>query len=337
MVDRGRANRWRGLVLLAVVSCLGAGRAGADTDGCPTWLPDFSRECHRQARPEGTAMPMSFPYLFEDPYITSGLNFVGIWHEFPNGSVFQGGQLGVLALQIRLALTEDLAFIATKDGIGFLDADNPLIPDDTGFFNLSVGLKYKLLEWSGEVAGDDHGAILSPSLRYEIPLGQRAVYQGHDSGVFIPALSGAYRINRFHGIFAVGGQAPVDTAKGSSSFFYNAHVDYSFPLGNEWVPYLVPFMEYNGIHWIDSGGGKRKVSTTTMGAIPIGAVPGFEGVDVANLGNLMVSGQDYYTMAWGVRLLFAHGLSLGAAYERPLTNQKEITRQRVTTMVTWEF
>ena len=187
------------------------------------------------------------------------------------------------------------------------------------------------------MAGDDHGAVLSPSLRYEIPLGQRAVYQDHDSGVFIPALSGAYRINRFHGVFGVGGQAPVDSARGSSSFFYNAHVDYAFPLGNEWVTFLVPFMEYNGIHWIDSGRGKRKV-TTTAGAVPIGvAQPGIEGVDVANLGNLQVGGDDYYTMAWGVRLLLAHGLSLGASYERPLSNQKEITRQRVTTMVTWEF
>jgi hypothetical protein len=281
-------------------------------------------------------MPMSFPYLFEDPYITSGLNFVGIWHQFPNSSVFQGGQLGVLALQIRLALTDRLAFIATKDGIGFLDADNPIIKDGTGFFNLSAGLKYKLLDWSGEVAGDAHGAVLTPSLRYEIPLGQRKVFQDHDSGIFIPALSGAYRINNFHGIFGVGAEAPVDTAKGSTSFFYNAHVDYAFPLGNEWVTHLVPFMEYNGIHWIDSGHGTRTVSTK-MGTIPIGAVPGFEGVDVINLGNTHVSGDDYYTMAWGVRLPLRGGLCLGAAYERPLSHRREITRQRVTTELTWEF
>ena len=60
--------------------CLLAGDARAADEDCPYWFPDFS--CDRQARPDGSVMPMSTPFLFEDPYITTGLNFVGIWNEY---------------------------------------------------------------------------------------------------------------------------------------------------------------------------------------------------------------------------------------------------------------
>lgn len=55
-------------------------------------------------------------FLFEDPYITTGLNFVYVYQRLPEGPVFDGGEAQVLALQIRAAITEKLGFIATKDG-----------------------------------------------------------------------------------------------------------------------------------------------------------------------------------------------------------------------------
>jgi hypothetical protein len=324
---------------LAVLGLTGL-PAGAAGDGCPTWLPDFSPDCERQARPPGAVMPLSFPYLFEDPYVTTGLNFVGIWHDFPSsvaGLPF-GGQLGVLALQIRLALTDRLAFIATKDGVGFLDTSGASpVRDDTGVFNLTPGLKYQLVRWEGEVVGDDHSFFLTPSLRYEIPIGNRAVLQDHDDGIFIPALSTAYSINDFHGIFGIGGQIPINSSKNSQNLFYNFHVDYAYPLGEGTLTHVVPFVEWSGIHWTQSGRGNRLVNLEGSSTVNVGAVPGFEGVDVANLGNLLVSGNDYLTMAVGLRLPFRNGLSLGASYEWPLSNVNDLTDQRVTMMLTWEL
>lgn len=327
---------WTLLVLAAF--CLGTTARSADADDCPPWFPDLSRECERQARPEGSVMPMSFPYIFEDPYVTSGLNFVGIWHEFPDDSVFLGGQLGVLALQIRLALTERLGFIATKDGIGFLDQDNAVLKDDTGLLNMTLGFKYAAWEWEGE----DRSAIVTPSLRYEIPLGQRGVFQDHDDGMLIPAISGAYQHGAWHVIAGIGGHAPLDGDKNSSNFFYNFHFNHAFPLGDRAVTHVVPFIELNGINWTGSGNGSRTINTA-VGPLPIGTgvallgVAPFEGVDVVNLGNLGVSGNNYVTMAWGVRLPMERGLSLGVAYERPLSSREDLTEQRVTTMLTWEF
>jgi hypothetical protein len=321
--------------LCALLACAGLmlpGAGWAEESRCGTWFPDFG--CDREARPDGSVIPISFPYLFEDPYITSGLNFVGIWHEYPDESVFAGGQIGVLALQIRLAITERLAFIATKDGLAFHDPDNALLENEEGFFNLGLGFKYAAWSWKD----GEQSAIVTPSLRYEIPSGQDKVYQGTDGdGIIIPAVSGAYQHGSWHVIAALGGNAAIDGDKNSNNFFYNLHIDHAFEVENRIVRFVVPFIELNAIHWTASGDGSRKVDTK-IGSLPIGAVkPGFEGSDVINLGNTRVSGNDYITMAWGVRFPMEGGFDIGASYERPLSNHEDITEQRVTLNITWEF
>jgi hypothetical protein len=110
----------RRLVILAA-SLLGlrAPLASQAEGGCAagTWLPDFRCDDH-QARPEGAFNPVGMPHLFEDPYITTGLNFAYIYHRLPDsgplGVAFDGGGAHALALQIRVALTDRLALIATK-------------------------------------------------------------------------------------------------------------------------------------------------------------------------------------------------------------------------------
>jgi len=288
-------------------------------------------------------MPMSAPYLFEDPYIQTGLNFVGIWHQFPENSIFTGGQVGVLALQARLAITDRVAFIATKDGLSFWDVNTKLggtkvLGDETGFFNITAGFKVKAWEWQG----DDQSVVLTPSLRYEIPVGNQDVYQGHDDGILIPALSGAYQNGFWHVIADLGGQAPPSDSKNSSLIFYNIHLDHAFATGSQAAPYVVPFMSLNGLHYTHSGDGDRKVETVpglpaSVRRLDRLGLRGFEGVDVANLGTKAVAGNDIITMAWGLRVPLQYGLSFGAAYERPISNQKDIFEQRVTMMITWEL
>jgi len=328
---------WIALLVCAGLLLSGPVWAQKDEAGekekCGKWFPDFT--CDREARPDGSVMPMSFPYLFEDPYVTSGLNFVGIWNQYPDDSVFSGGQIGVLALQIRVAITERLAFIATKDGLAFHDPDNPLLDNETGFFNLGVGFKYAAWTWED----GEQGAIVTPSLRYEIPSGQDKVFQGTDGdGILIPAVSGAYRHGSWHIITSLGGNAAIDGDKNSSNLFYNLHIDHAFAIEHDIVRFIVPFIELNGIHWTDSGDGSRKVDLKGLPSLPIGAVaPGFEGSDVINLGNRSVGANDYITMAWGIRLPMQGGFDVGASYERPLSSHEDVTDQRVTLNVTWEF
>ena len=118
--------------------------ASALAQECPKWFPDL--RCEREARWEGFRKPIIAPYLFEDPFVTTGASLYYIYHEFPDDSALGGGEVHVAALQLRLALTERLGFIATKDGYVWLRPDLPLLDDEEGWMNLGAGLKYILWE-----------------------------------------------------------------------------------------------------------------------------------------------------------------------------------------------
>ena len=326
------------LVFFLTLMGSGLGRA----EECTGLFPDFG--CDREARPEGHVAPMSMPYLFEDPYITTGLNLVGIYHNFPSDSVFEGGEAGVLALQARLAITDRLAFIATKDGLTVLDPDNSLLKDPTGFMDVTVGFKY------AAIADREAGLIVTPSLRYEIPVGTDNLLQGRGKGVVIPAVSVGWGPGNVHVIASLGSQIAVDGDKDSSSLFYNIHLNQAFE--SDWIPgadFIVPFIELSGTTWVDSGDGSSTIDLDGGGRVPLRAAQDllygngvtadrrFEGADVANLGSSGMAGEDLITMAWGIRVPFRNGISTGFAYERALSQRKDIFEQRATWMVSYDF
>jgi hypothetical protein len=315
----------------------------ASDDSCPTWVPDL--KCDRQGRYEGFVMPMSMPYLFEDPFITTGANLVGMFHTVDDRRNFKGADIGVLALQLRLAITDKLAFIATKDGFLMYRPDTKIsdVPaladptnnkqlqsDEDAFLNATIGFKYAMIEIPEE------NFILTPAIRYEIPLGNDEVFQGRGDGVFIPSATAAWGRGDFHVIAGLGGQIPVDSEMESTSLFYNLHLDYAL------FEKLVPFVELSGIHWTNSGNGGLNLNTN-LGDVPLDAAQGllntgsFEGADVANLGSRSIKGQNLLTMAWGVRVPLDDHTSLGLSYERGLSGKKHFFEQRVTAMATYEF
>jgi hypothetical protein len=336
----------RSLALGLLLALAGVPRAEAAEGDCPTLLPDL--HCARTARPEGSGLPMSMPYLFEDPYITSGLQFVGVWHDLPEDSLFRGGDVGVLALQARLAITDWLAFIATKDGYTILrpnvrvgdvapgapNARQRLIKEDEGFMDITAGFKAKVLDWND--------LVVTPALRYEIPLGDAEVFQGNGDGVLIPSASAGWHRDGWHLLASLGGQVPIDEDQNSTSIFYNLHVDHAFAVKCGVLRYLTPFVELSGIHWVESGNGQKGVDTA-LGRLPLSTAQAalgtgaFEGADVANLGSSGISGANLVTMAWGVRAPLEGGLNVGLAYERPLSNRRDIFEQRLTLMASWEF
>ena len=132
---------------------------------CPTWFPDF--RCDRHGRYDGFVPTMMHPYLFEDPFITTGISVWGLWHEFPDSSILDGGQLWDVAVQARVAITDRIAFIATKDGWVNFQPGLDLLADDKGFTDITVGFKGSLID------DRDKNFILSPSLRFQIPVGRQ--------------------------------------------------------------------------------------------------------------------------------------------------------------------
>jgi hypothetical protein len=341
---RRRGSTVVGLAALVAFGCL-ARRAYA-TDECTGFLPDFG--CDREARPAGHVAPMSMPYLFEDPYITTEVNLVGIYHGFPSDSVFEGGDAGIIALQARLALTDRLAFIATKDGYMINSPDNPWLKQDEGFMDISGGFKYAVIDDRAR------GIIVTPSLRFEIPVGNSDVLQGDGEGVFIPAVSMGWGPKKVHLITDIGAQLPIDKDRDSSSVFYNVHLDQAFEV--DFIPgadYIVPFIELNGMVWVDSGEGKKSIDLKSPPAPAqhvslrtaqnilhdngVTADRRFEGADVANLGSSGMAGEDLVTFAWGVRVPLRSGMWTGFSYERALSQRKDIFEQRATWMVDYQF
>jgi hypothetical protein len=280
---------------------------------------------------------MGMPYLFEDPHITTGANFVYIIHRFDPDSAFLGGEAHVLALQLRVALTDRLAFIATKDGLTMLRADNPALPEENNIFDMTVGFKYALFE------SREEDFILTPALRYEIPLGSKVLYQNYGKGVFIPSASFSWGLKRFgleHAqlIGSLGGQVPAKSARNSRSLFYNIHLNYAFEVDLGVLEHVVPFIELNGMHWTAGGDGMNPIFLAGGGSVPVALLGPFEGYDIANLGNLGIAGRDVVSLGGGVRLPTSWGVSFGLMYEGAVVRQSgAILGQRFTFMATWEL
>ena len=91
---------------------------------------------------EDFVMPVGNFIYFEDPFITTDVRLIYVHHTIPNRSVLRGGQVQAVAAQIRIALTEKLALIATKDGYSWVDSHITAAGD--GWNDLAIGLKYVL-------------------------------------------------------------------------------------------------------------------------------------------------------------------------------------------------
>jgi hypothetical protein len=323
-----RSFRGRRAARLAFAMLSLAQAANALPPECPTFFPDFS--CDREARYEGFVPPLTAPYLFEDPFITTGLSGWYVWHQFPGGSILDGGDIQVAALQARVAITDRLAFIATKDGYAWYDPGLDIIDTTSGWFDIAAGLKYALVKIP------EHDFILTPALRFEIPVGNKRVYSGWGDGIFIPSISAAWGIENFHVIASIGSQLPVDMGDQSTQFFYNLHLDYAV-----WE-HFVPLVELNGYTYTDSGNGHIPIKTD-LGELDLKTAqavlgqPGQEGLDVRNLGSPGVAGETVLTLAVGARFPITKHVGIGAAYEFPLTSREYLINQRVTANVLLEF
>lgn len=314
----------------ALLAFLGlfASPGAAEGDDCPTLFPDL--RCDREGRYEGFVMPMASPFLFEEPFITTGVYVWGLWHAYPDDSVFDGGDLSAAAVQVRLAITDRLAFVATKDGYVFHRPELSILEDEEGFVDIAAGLKYALVD------RPEDDFILSVVGRVEVPVGAEDVFSGHGNGAFIPSLSSAWGLGNFHAIGDVGATLPFDGDNSSSSIFYHLHLDYAV------APHFVPFLEVSGYHWTSSGDGRLEIDTD-LGTVRLSDAQalletgGFEGGDLVNLGSEDVDGNDLVTLALGFRIPINRRLSLGLAYEFPVTGREDIFEQRASANLAIEF
>jgi hypothetical protein len=294
-----------------------------------TWFPDL--RCGRSGRWDGFHMPIVAPFQFEDPFVTTSVTPYFMWHDFPSDSVFGGGDLKAVAIQARLAITDRLAFIATRDGYVWIDPDNPLLDDRTGFTNLAAGFKYNFFK------DEERKLIASGSLRFEIPIGSSWAFHGQGDSRITPGLSAAWEfLEKGHLIGDFSAEVPFDSSE-STILYYHLYADYNV------LEFLAPFVQMSGISYVGSGDGSFPVKLFNGSTIPLGAAQTalgtgrFDGVDYANLGSQGVSGNSIVTMAFGLHIPIGKHVTISSAYEFPVTDQEDIFNQRVTTAINLEF
>lgn len=266
--------------------------------------------------------PITNPTLFDLALPRTQVHAIYMHHRFPDsidteiGSVDLGGDLNLYALQFEYAFNERFSLVALKDGYVDFNPDGALFSSEEGLANVGGGFKYAFL------LNPDTQTAASVSATYEIPIGDDDVFQGEGDGNLNLTLNGLKLYQNWQFAGALGLQLPLDDAY-SSQGFLSAHVSY------EVSPWFIPLVELNWFHVFSDGDGGTRYDAQAGGAVP--AVAQSEGADLLNWGASHSSDSDYVTLGLGFRSRIADNISLGFAYEFPLTEEEEnITDDRFT-------
>lgn len=244
--------------------------------------------------------PLTNPIWNETPYITTEVRPFYFHHALPDDFVTNGGEVNLVALQLRLAITERLGFIATKDGYADFDFDS-VLEDEDGFANIAAGLKYALIT----VPEDE--AILTAGARYEIPINDLESsgieLQGAGDGFVNVFLTGARAFGDFGLQASVGSNFALDTDNDTSFVHWSLHGDY------ELLPGLFPLLEINGFHAFNN-------ADRLTG--PLGDL---DGVDVLNFGS--EDRGTTITFGGGARYRLTENFQFGLGAETPITDKDD--------------
>ena len=251
--------------------------------------------------------PISNPIYNESPFIETQLKFLYVHHEFPDGNAIDGGDADIAALQLRLALTDRLAFIATKDGYTWLDTG--LTGKEEGFNDLAFGAKYAL------IVDHENDFVLTVGARLMIPTGDEDILMGNAEELS-PFVSLAKGFGDFHvqanATYRIG--FDNDT---NDIFQWSIHTDYEIADG------IAPVLELNGLHYVSDGGRLP---------LDIGAL------DYSNIGSSNVAGDTVIWAGAGMAFKLSPNVELGATYEFPLTDDDDdIIESRITVGLTFSY
>jgi hypothetical protein len=241
--------------------------------------------------------PITNPVYFEDPRLMTEARGIFLQHRVP--STAGGGSVQLYAIQLRARLTENVAFIATKDG--FATSSNPLVDD--GWADTAFGLKFALFR------NPAAQTLLSAGFTYELATGEASALQGNGNGNLNLFYSGGRKLfNSINWVSGGGFRVPMDWNDESTVFYTSQHL--SKNIGpRTWV-----LTELNVQNWTRGGQG---------------GIPGVEGGDLFNFGSTGVAGNTIVTNAVGLKFKPRRNQEIGAAFEYPLTERRDIIDNRI--------
>jgi len=257
---------------------------------------------------EHAIAPVANPIYFETPLIQSEIRPLFAFHRLDSGLLGVGADVKVYAVQLRYAINDRLALIATKDGYTQITLANGAELD--GWNDLAAGLKYALIQ------DDANQFILTPGFTVTLPTGNEEVFQGTGKGrvdLFVSAVKG---FGDVHVTGNVGATVPFDFDANTANVRFNAMADYYL---SNW---FIPFVAFNSFLTVSEGN-----------AIGLPS----EGFDVINFGSANASGHYQGTIGAGFRTRITSSLDFGAAYEFGVIDTKDIFKDRLTVDLIWRF
>ncbi|MDP7630230.1 MAG: hypothetical protein QGF03_06580 [SAR324 cluster bacterium] len=278
---------------------------------------------------ESARRPITNPTLFDLALPRTQIHAIFMHHRFPNkinseiGAIKLGGDLQLYALQAEYALNDRFSIVALKDGYVDFNPDGALFSSEEGFANVGAGVKYAFH------VDPDNQTAASVTGMYEIPIGDDDVFQGEGDGNINVTLNGLALVNNWQVAAAAGLQVPISDDF-STQGFLSGHLSY------EVTPWFIPLVELNWFHVFNDGNGGTRYGSQAGGAVP--AVAQFEGADLLNWGAANATDNEYVTLGLGFRSRLTPSLSIGFAYEIPLTDESDnITDDRFTLDLVWSF
>ncbi len=255
-----------------------------------------------------TISPVTNPIFFEDPVIRTELRPIFAYHRIDGGFATGAGEAQLYAMQLRYAITDRLAFIATQDGYFNIDLDAGVSLD--GWMDLAAGFKYALID------DPANQFILTPGFTFHIPSGSDEVFQGRGDGEWNVFVSAAKGFDNLHITGNVGARIPHDSDEQSTILHYSLMVDYYAH------QYFIPFIAANAWTVLSEG---NNVPFTS------------EGYDVINFGSSEAGGVTQMTVGAGFRSRLTQKVDLGFAYELAVLSPEGLTDDRFTFDVSIRF
>ena len=209
-------------------------------------------------------------------------------------------------MQVRVALTDSIQFLAYKDG--YTAFNTGLVPDD-GWNDIAAGVKWNFLQdWENDL----HAAV---GIGYEIGIGDdQALQEDDEIRLWASVDKGIDKLHlgaTVNLLLAAGTEDPLGDA---DRIHWHARADYFL------CEQFSPVVELNGYHVFEEGDN---------------APLNFSGVDVANLGG--GKSEDVITIGLGGEFRVIDDLALRVAYESPLTDQDDLFGYRWTFSAVMSF
>jgi hypothetical protein len=301
--SRSRWLRSFGLGTCAAVSLVTSVQAGAPAVAAKAPAPSVEAVSWK----DHTISPVANPIFFEDAIIRSEIRPIFAYHRIDDGFL-GGGDAQLYAVQLRYALTDRLALIATQDG--YFQINNDAVGNPEGWMDLALGLKYALI--------DDEASqfILTPGFTVHVPTGSEDVFQGRGNGEVNAFVSAQKGFGDFHLSGNVGLRIPFDSDEQSLVAHYSVMADYYT------CRWFIPFVAFNAFTVVNEGNN-----------IPLTS----EGYDVINFGSSAADGVTQGTVAVGFRSRVLDNVDLGFAYEKAVIEPYGLTDDRFTFDVSIRF